>query len=84
LMFLTALYFGMKIFSGKPSAKYYSSALIALLILVNGSLGEGADFTEKFIMRIILITLAVLYIVTALKVLDSFWPVEQPDETSKK
>lgn len=83
LMFLTALYFGMNIFSGKPSVKYYSSALIALLILVNGSMGEGADFTEKFIMRIILITLAVTYIVTALKVLGSLWPVQQPEQDTK-
>jgi hypothetical protein len=84
LMFLTALYFGIQVFSGKPTAKYYNSALIALLILVNGSMGEGADFTEKFIMRIILITLAVVYIVTALKMLDSFWPVQQPEKESNK
>lgn len=84
LMFLTALLFGINVFSGKPTAKYYNSALIALLILINGSLGEGAEFTEKFIMRIILITLAVFYIVTALKVLDSFWPVEPPDDKSNE
>ena len=77
LMGLTALFFGTQIFSGKPTAKYYNSALIALLILVNGSLGEGAGFTEKFIMRVILITLAVVYIVTALRVLDTFWPVKE-------
>jgi hypothetical protein len=75
LMSLTSLYFGTQVFSGKPTAKYYNSALIALLILVNGSMGEGADFTEKFIMRVILITLAVVYIVAALRVLNSFWPV---------
>ena len=84
LMALTALYFGSQVFSGKPTAKYYNSALIALLILVNGSMGEGAQFTEKFIMRVILISLAVIYIVAALRVLDSFWPVEQPDEESSK
>ncbi len=84
LMFLTALYFGINIFSGKPTAKYYGSALIALLILVNSSMGEDANFTEKFIMRIILITLAVTYIVTALRVLDSFWPVQQPEEESSR
>ena len=83
LMFLTALYVGMQVFSGKPTAKYYNSALIALLILVNGSMGEGAEFTEKFIMRVILITLAVVYIVTALKVLDSLWPVEQPERATE-
>lgn len=84
LMLLTALYFGRQVFSGKPTAKYYNSALIALLILVNGSMGEGAEFTEKFIMRIILITLAVVYIVAALKVLDSFWPAEQLEEKANK
>jgi uncharacterized membrane protein YccC len=84
LMFLTALYIGMNVFSGKPTAKYYNSALIALLILVNGSMGEGAEFTEKFIMRIILITLAVVYIVAALRLLDSFWPVERPEKKADK
>ena len=64
------------VFSEGPTAKYYNSALIALLILVNGSLGEDADFAEKFIMRVILITLAVLYIVTAFRVLESFWPIK--------
>jgi len=83
LMFLTALFFGINVFSERPTAKYYNSALIALLILVNGSLGEGAAFTEKFIMRVILITLAVVYIVTALKVLDRFWPAEQTDQALK-
>jgi hypothetical protein len=84
LMSLTSLYFGMQVFSGKPTAKYYNSALIALLILVNGSMGEGAEFTEKFIMRIILITWAVIYIVTALRVLDSFWPVKTPDQAKSE
>lgn len=84
LMLLTALYFGRQVFSGKPTAKYYNSALIALLILVNGSMGEGAEFTEKFIMRIILITLAVVYIIAALKVLDNFWPAEQLEEKANK
>ena len=80
LMFLTTLFFGINVFSDRSAAKYYNSALIALLILVNGSMGEGAEFTEKFIMRVILITLAVVYIVTALRVLDRFWPVEQPED----
>jgi hypothetical protein len=47
-------------------------------------MGEGAEFTEKFIMRVILITLAVIYIVTALRVLDSFWPVKTPDQADRK
>jgi len=77
LMLLTTLIFAMNIFSAKPTAKYYGSALIALLILVNGSMAEDANFTALFAMRIILIVLAVLYIVTALKILDSYWPAKQ-------
>lgn len=76
LMLLTTLIFAMNIFSAKPSAKYYGSALIALLILVNGSMAEGSEFTVLFAMRIILIVLAVLYIVAALKILDSYWPAK--------
>ncbi len=79
LMLLTTLIFAMNIFSAKPTAKYYGSALIALLILVNGSMAEGSDFAALFAMRIILIVLAVLYIVTALKILDSYWPAQQKD-----
>jgi len=77
LLFLTTLSFAMNIFSAKPSAKYYASALVALLILVNGSMAEGADFVGLFVTRIVLIVLAVLYIVAALKVLDSYWPAKQ-------
>ena len=76
LMFFTTLVFGMNIFSSKPTAKYYGSALVALLVLVNGSMGEGADFTALFIQRIVLIVLAVLYIIAVLKILDSYWPAK--------
>ena len=84
LMSLTALYFGTQAFSGKPTAKYYNSALIALLILINGSMGEGSVFTEKFIMRVILISFAVLYIVMALRMLDSVWPVTGKERSAAK
>ena len=76
LMFLTSLIFAMQIFSIKPSAKYYGSAFVALLILVNGSMAEGADFIELFAMRIILILVTVMYIVAALKLLNSYWPAK--------
>lgn len=74
LMFFTTLVFGMNIFSGRPMAKYYGSALSALLVLVNGSMGAGANFSVLFVQRIVLIMLAVIYIVAMLKVLDSYFP----------
>ncbi len=77
LMLFTTLIFGMNIFSAKPTAKYYGSALVVLLILVNGSMAEGSSFTALFAMRIFLIGLATLYIVAVLKILDSYWPAKQ-------
>ncbi len=74
LMFLTALLFAKNIFSGQPGSKYYASAFIALLILINGSTAEGADFSSLFLNRILLILLATAYIVFALKLLDLYFP----------
>jgi uncharacterized membrane protein YccC len=73
LMLLTTLLFGAGVFSDKPLAKYLPSALIALLILVSSSTGEGADFTSKFVIRVVLISAAALYVVAILSVLDHFW-----------
>ncbi len=72
LTFLTALIFGAAIFSARPIAQYLPSAFIALLILIGGSMGEGADFAGKLVMRIVLISLATLYVVAVLAVLDRF------------
>jgi hypothetical protein len=73
LMLLTALLFGQGIFSGAPTAKYLSSAFVAIIVLVGGSMGEGADITEKLVMRVVLISAAAVYIVAALSVLDRFF-----------
>lgn len=72
LMFATALFFARNIFSGKSSAKYYSSALVCLLVLVNSSMGADSDFNQILINRILLITSAIIYIVMMLKVVDSY------------
>jgi len=74
LMFLATLIFGVIIFSGKPYAKFYSSAFTAMFILVNSSTADGADFTSNFILRILFITLATVYVVVSLIVLDRYWP----------
>jgi len=75
LMFLTSLGFGAAINSGKPISAYLPSAMVALLILFNSSLAEGAHFSENFVIRVGLISLSAIYVVLALKVLDAFWPV---------
>jgi len=73
LVFLVSLGFGAAINSGRPIAKYLPSAMVAMIILVNGSLGESANFSEKLVIRILLITSAAIYVATALKILDVFW-----------
>jgi len=74
IMFITSLGFGVAINSGRPIAKYLPSAMVAMIVLVSSSTGEDANFSENFVLRIGLISLAVIYVVTALKVLDAFWP----------
>ena len=74
LMFLASLGFGTAINSGKAIAKYLPSAMVAMIILVNSSLEEGSQFSEVFMMRILFISMAAIYVVTMLRVLDAFWP----------
>ncbi len=73
LMLLTALLFGQGIFSETPTAKYLSSAFVAIIVLVGGSMGDGADIVGKLFMRVILISAAAVYIVAALSVLERFF-----------
>jgi len=72
LLLATALYFARNIFSVKSTAKYYSSALIAMLVVFNSSMAAGADFNAILMNRIFLISGAIAYIVAMLKVLDHF------------
>ena len=74
LMFLSSLGFGKAINSAHTLAKYLPSAMVAMIILVNSSLAEGADFSENFVLRILFISMAAIYVVTMLRVLDAFWP----------
>jgi hypothetical protein len=74
LMFFVSLCFGAGIYSGRSIAKYLPSAMVASIVLVNGSLSDGADFSEHFVIRVALISLATIYVVTALRLLDTYWP----------
>jgi len=77
LMFLTTLHFASRIFSEHPNAKYYASAFSTLFILVNSSLGEGADFTSAFFLRFLFIMLATIYVVFGLMVFERYWPKKE-------
>ena len=75
LFFLVVLVFSSHIFSDRPDAKYYSSALVAMIILFNGSMGVDKDFTSLFFKRVALMSLAGVYVILALKVLGRYWPL---------
>jgi uncharacterized membrane protein YccC len=74
LIFIVSLGLGTAINSGKPIAKYLPSAMVAMIILVNSSLAEDTDFSENFVMRVFFISMASIYVVITLKVLNAFWP----------
>ena len=74
LMFFSSLGFGTAINAGTAMAKYLPSAMVAMIILVNSSLAEDANFTENFVQRVLLISLATIYVVMSLRVLEAFWP----------
>ncbi len=77
LMFAASLVFGRMIFSDRPAARFYPSAMTGLIVLLNGSMAAGAVFSETFFVRLLLILLATVYVVFALKALDIFWPVKK-------
>jgi hypothetical protein len=72
LWLVTMLIFASLIFAEYPLTKYMGSAAIAMTILVSGSIGPGADFVDKMITRVVLITLATMYVVAALTLLDRY------------
>ena len=78
LMFFVSLGFGRVIYSGRPVSKYLPSAMVVVIVLVNSSLAADAGFSENLLLRIIFITLATMYVVISLKVLDAFWHKQLP------
>jgi len=73
LLLVTTLFFGRNIFSGTNMSKYYSSGFIALLVIVNSAMAADANFNAILAQRILLISGAIFYIVSALKVLERFF-----------
>lgn len=80
LSFLSALLFGIMIYSDRPNAPLYTVAFSTLLVLVSTSMGAGAEFGANFMIRVALIAAAGIYVVAALSVLEHILP--PPDPTS--
>lgn len=73
LMFVTTLIGGGLIYSGVPIAAQVPSAAVAFLVVIGGSLGQGADFASTLLMRIALICISVGYVTASLAVLDRWF-----------
>lgn len=83
LIFIASLSFGKAINSGKKIGKLFPSAMVAMIILINNSVDADANFTENFVLRIVLIASAALYVVIALRVLGAYWPQRKNAENAQ-
>ncbi len=74
LMFFSTLVFASNIFSAKPTARRFASAVSTFIILISSGTNEGASSLSAFLVRLGLIFLTTLYVVYALALLDRYWP----------
>ena len=74
---VTSLIFAQGIFSTRPLAKYYPSAFTTLLFLISYSMSGDTSFTSNFFFRLLYISMATVYVVFSLRLLDSLWPKKQ-------
>lgn len=74
LMFLTTLAFGSMIFSVGSLSGYMMPACIGLMVLIGGSMVEHAGYMDNILIRIVYISLAAIYVVSALVLLDWLFP----------
>ena len=72
LWLVTMLIFARIIFSDHPLSKYAGSGATAMTVLVATSLGAGADYFDKIVIRAMLIALAALYVGFALAIVDRY------------
>ncbi len=70
LMFLTTLLFGAGLYSNRPVAKYLSSAVTALIVLIASSIGAQGSVTGELILRVMLIGAASAYIVAVFELFE--------------
>lgn len=71
--FLAGLIFGVRVFSEKPTAKLYAMAFSTLLLVIGSTTASGpGEAGSKVYMRVLQITIAVVYVVMAFGVADRF------------
>lgn len=78
LSVLVMLVFGALIFSGRPNARFMSSAATTLIVLIGSLMADDANFTDVFLTRLLLIFAATLYVVNALRLLEHYFPAAEP------
>ena len=78
VMLFLSLINGRLIFSGHKLAPILPSAMVGIIILINGSLSADSSFTDTFFKRLLLMSLAAVYVVIALRVVNAYWP-RRPD-----
>ena len=78
LSLLVLLVFGALIFSGRPNARFMSSAATTLIVLIGSLMADDANFTDVFLTRLLLIFAATLYVVGALRLLEYYFPAAGP------
>ena len=75
MMLLVGLLFGKRIFSDRPSAGLYGTAISTLLIIAGGAVTSTGDATTLDVLqRVFQIGLAAAYLVVAFSLIDRFTP----------
>ena len=72
ISFLAALYFGTGLFSDKKAAPLFGMAFSTLLVIIGSTTSGTADAGDKVWMRVIQISVAVIYVVLAYRFLDKW------------
>lgn len=81
---VTMLIFARVIFSDHPMSAYAGSAATAMTILIATSMGAGADYVGKIVIRIGMIMIAALYVAVALAILERyFFATADPPESAR-
>jgi cellulose synthase/poly-beta-1,6-N-acetylglucosamine synthase-like glycosyltransferase len=72
LILLAGLLFGKEVFSRKPFASLYGMAFSTFLLILGDVISFTGDAGEKVWMRILQLSIVVIYIVIAFRLVDYF------------